>query len=796
MEESGQPAVEPAPAGLQMPTFQADAADANAPSAGSSAPSGSRAPLRHGATFGSGLGVSATAPRQARVQRDFALLRQEIESKNKSIRREIKAVNSQLDRLKEPDDETPAGEEAPAIEAPDSNGPLAPKDPATLLVLELQTKLEEQQAELEDAMCASRTAALGLEDVKAEQQAELEELRTVRSQLVDRATESQDNASHRVLELQTTVEEQTMELERVQSQLTDRVTELEKLKDELSSCSSTLALKDDDSQRELTELRVSIEEQRQEIFGLKAQLVATDGLKAQLLTRNAELQDKANDLVPELQQNLEEQGREMVVLKDELFNKVSELKKLQELSSRHELTAAQAPSPSLLKDLQSTIEAQRAELAAVRLHLNESEARVAACSLELTQNDQAKVEELVGNLEDLRVELATTKAQLVTRNLELTKMEAQLVARNLELTKYEEQRAELACVKAQLMARDLKLMKQEVAMALTDAKSPSAAASSTEAANDKEASLKARVSQLEAEASTHVENVRKLEEELRRRDDLLCRTPRKQLEAFSSEAGEPLAEQLSFLAADVLSRNDQLAEKQLSRARAFLEVLRGAAWAREATPSSFKLGKFLDDLAICLQLEAKKALGQPGASPNKVANGRKGSTATPGKDAGRSSSTLSSPAALPAPPVPAGLDAQGEESTVKLPASYRRPALRSFVSSPDSPTARSTAPGSKVVGPPPPTSPGFSSSYPRASPQSTLERMLDSKLLDRIPPRVSPNEAPLPTASSLGMSASSLNSTQAASVYSSNSVIASPTIYSAPDRQDMPARGLQRGQEV
>merc|ERR1719443_888172 len=156
-------------------------------------------------------------------------------------------------------------------------------------------------------------------------------------------------------------------------------------------------------------------------------------------------------------------------------------------------------------------------------------------------------------------------------------------------------------------------MKQEVAMALTDAKSPSPAVASTEVDTDKEAGvLKARIAELEAEAATQTETLQKLQEELRRRDDLVFKTPRKQLEAANDDS-EPLAEQLSQLAADVLSRNDQLAEKQLARARAFLEVLRGAAWAREATPSSFKLGKFLDDLAICLELEAKKALGSPGA---------------------------------------------------------------------------------------------------------------------------------------------------------------------------------------
>jgi hypothetical protein len=740
-------------------------------------------------------------------------------------------VVTQLDRLRQSGDEAAIqdGSQSEGLESLPL-GEMAPKDPHTLLVMELQTKIEVQQAKLDDARNSLRSATIELEDAKATQQSELQELRTLRAQLADRDEQMQDGkallesehaASARVLQLQKAVEEQTAELDAVRLQLNARGMEMDKVKDELANSCRTMALQDDSSKQELLELRKTMEEQSQEIFNLKAQLVASDGLKAQLLTRNselqdqtqqltrkAELQDKSADVVSDLRKTLEEQKCEMAKLKDDLFEKDLELKKLQDLPARRPDPEPQGPSPQLLMDLQSTVQAQRHELTALKVQLSESQARAAACSLELSQNDQAKVEELQGSIEDMRVELATTKAQLVTRNLELTKMEAQLVARNLELTKYEEQRAELASVKAQLMARDLKLMKQEVAMALTDAKSPSPAVASTEVDTDKEAGvLKARIAQLEAEAATQTETLQKLQEELRRRDDLLFKTPRKQLEAANDDS-EPLAEQLSQLAADVLSRNDQLAEKQLARARAFLEVLRGAAWAREATPSSFKLGKFLDDLAICLELEAKKALGSPGAKRERATKSAKGSSLTAGRDPGRPASALTAPAALPAPPV---LGYEGAKSPVgtlnavpgsgalpqsvlnsmemtqdvepMLPTAIRRPGARSPTGSGVLDGSGSPLSSSGKVG----GVPSFASSYPRHG-SSTLESKID-----RIANRLSgPAPSGQLTVSSLNMSAttatsSSLRSTEAAISRSNsgNSLLnpggTSPTIYSAPD---------------
>lgn len=349
-------------------------------------------------------------------------------------------------------------------------------------------------------------------------------------------------------------------------------------------------------------------------------------------------------------------------------------------------------------------------------------------------------------------------------------------------------------------------------MALTDAKSPSPAVPSTEAANDKEAPLKTRILQLESEAAMQMENMKRLEEELRRRDDLLFKSPPKVLGHDS--ANEPLAEQLSQLAADVLSRNDQLAEKQLSRARAFLEVLRGAAWAREATPSSFKLGKFLDDLAICLELEAKKALalGNAGINAPKVAKSRRGNALTPEQSTSRHSgyrptSALTSPAALPAPPVPA----QPSDPLVGASVLPNSNVLNAVNGQDDDPTVRSQrrsglrSPGNSQAGgvPTPPASlqggmQSYASSYPR-----------HSGLMDHSAPRL-PSGAPLPTASSLAMSAttvnshpgtaSSLRSTEAAlSPSNSGSALligatASPTIYSAPDREERssPHRAWER----
>lgn len=353
-------------------------------------------------------------------------------------------------------------------------------------------------------------------------------------------------------------------------------------------------------------------------------------------------------------------------------------------------------------------------------------------------------------------------------------------------------------------------------MALTDAKSTE---SSKEAAENKEAALKLRVTQLEAEAASQADNIRLLEDELRRREDLLFKTPRKHLEALGSETdadSQTLAEQISELAADVLSRNDQLAEKQLSRARSFLEVLRGASWAREATPTGFKLGKFLDDLSVCLEHEAKKALGPSGV--NRSAKGRKGNALTQlgeqmqvgGRDAGRSGSSLSSAPALTAPPVPEpdgksgpsnsstlnAIGVQDEGSTVKLPTSYRQPLLppgrsgNTPVDSSGASSSTATLPAQFTGEPLPHASldggmPRFESSYPWQS---------ESKL--RMP-------TPNGTASSLGMSAttgtaSSLQSTEAALdagmtpstsgvlVMPPGGVGASSSMYSPPDRAQPP----------
>lgn len=355
-------------------------------------------------------------------------------------------------------------------------------------------------------------------------------------------------------------------------------------------------------------------------------------------------------------------------------------------------------------------------------------------------------------------------------------------------------------------------------MALTDARSSE---SSKEAADDKEASLMARISELETQASSQAENTRRLEEELRRREELLFKTPRKQLEALGNETDDSLTEQISRLAASVLSQNDQLAEKQLSRARSFLEVLRGAAWGREATPSSFKLGKFLDDLSACFEHEAKKAFGSSGM--NKTLKGRKGSTATPteqagSRDTGRTGLFVSSPAALPAPPgsEPDGksgtsnssmlnaTNLQEEASTVKLPSTYRRAVPATLPRSGNSTTMDSSAavgsaslPG-KYTGEPVPDAgmPNFASSYSWHS-----SGLPESK--QRVP-------VPNGTASSSGISAttggtcSSLNSTEGADdeflspstsavlLMPPGGVATSAGIYSASDRDRPPgSRGVR-----
>merc|ERR1712178_570223 len=192
----------------------------------------------------------------------------------------------------------------------------------------------------------------------------------------------------------------------------------------------------------------------------------------------------------------------------------------------------------------------------------------------------------------------------------------------------------------------------------------------------------------------------------------------------------------------------------LSRAKSFMEVLRGAAWAEKASANGFKLGKFLDDLSLCLEHEAKKALGPAGV--NKLAKSRKGDQA-------------------------GSRDTAEDASAGKMPSSYRRGVLpqgRSGTASGDATSSATLASSAALEG----GISSFSSSYPWNS--APLPETRPRMPMTNGSPTSSLGTAAIPGTggSLLGTEAPLSTSAAGIMVMPPSSVTGSSGIYSAPGR--------------